>query len=698
MSQLQAIFIEEAAELLPELEEAFLELEENPGDMDVVARIFRAMHTVKGSGGMCDFPNTSNFTHELETVFDQVRKGQVKVTKSLVQIGLDSHSYICQLVESADHLSPTLREQGKEILERLSVFNPNTITDLSADDGVVVATDDTEKSASGLVCYRINFIPEAPLLTYGFNPLSLIRQLTELGEVRSVAYTHEIPDLACMDETACYMSWHVFVSTRESRENIDEIFSLVEEDSKVTIDIIDQEHEVDDDYKRLGDILVDRGDLTEEQLDGFFQQRNLLGEMIAKSGIVTQEKIDSALVEQRIVRDERQQRKQMVTNDSVRVSAARLDTQMDLVGELVIALASLSEIAKKKGDSKLTNVTEEIDQLVTDIRDNVLGTRMLPIGSTFSKFRRLVRDLSSEQGKQIDLVTHGADTELDKTVIDQLGDALVHLIRNSLDHGIELPADRIANGKCETGEITLSAKQAQGHVIIEIKDDGKGIDVNTVWAKAVEKGLATADDRPKDKEILQYIFAAGFSTAEKVTNISGRGVGMDVVKRAIEGLRGTIIMDSVINEGTTITLQLPLTLAIIEGLLVRVGSEVLVIPLSLIKECVETKKTTLNSSRRGLLIRVRDTLIPCLPLQNWVGSQGEMPDDIQVVIVNVEGEKYGLIVDDVIGQQQIVIKSLGSVYKGIKGVSGATILGNGSVALIVDLQQVVQLYEVPDLA
>jgi two-component system chemotaxis sensor kinase CheA len=433
--------------------------------------------------------------------------------------------------------------------------------------------------------------------------------------------------------------------------------------------------------------------VSREQIQSLFEQRERLGETMVSSGLVSQEKVDSALMEQNVVRQQRQ-RQQNMPSDSVKVSSHRLDAQMDLVGELVIALASLKLRAQTQNDTELKRVAENLDQLVTDLRDNVLGIRMLPIGGTFGKFRRLVRDLSNEQGKQIELLTEGAGTELDKSVIDQLSEPLVHLIRNSLDHGIERPADRLACGKGEKGHITLSAKHAQGHVIIQIEDDAKGIDADIVWNKVLEKGLAESDVRPTDKEVLPYIFAPGFSTAEAITNISGRGVGMDVVKQAIEGLRGSIDIDSTVGQGTCITLRLPLKLAIIDGLLVRVGSESLVLPLSAVEECVETTRSALRYSRRGQVIPVRDTLVPCLPLQNWVGQPSLVEDAaIQIVIVSLEGQRYGLMVDDVIGQEQIVIKSLGCVYQSIEGVSGATILGSGGVALILDLPKIIQLFE-----
>ncbi|ARN74659.1 chemotaxis protein CheA [Oceanicoccus sagamiensis] len=689
MSDLQALFVEEAQDLLPELEEALLELENNNDDLDLVARIFRAMHTIKGSGAMCDFPNIASFTHELENVFDLVRKGDISVNKKLVEIGLSSHNYITELIDSADQLNPRLREEGNHILAQLSVYAP-IVGDISAanPDENHHNKDTSQQQKNGISHFRIHFVPEPALLTYGINPLNVLQSLLQLGEVYSQAYVESLPKLAEIDETLCYTSWVMVVKTIHSRDEVADVFSLVEEDSEVTITAIDITDE--DAPQRLGEILLARGDIQQEQLAPLCEQPPLLGEKIVNSGLLPQEKVDSALVEQNLLREQRQQTQ---STDNVRVSSARLDSQMDLVGELVIALAGLKQYSQSREDARLSLINDELEQLVTSIRDNVLGIRMLPIGGIFGKFRRLVRDLSNEQGKQIELLTEGAETELDKTVIDQLSEPLVHLIRNSLDHGIELPEQRIAAGKDPLGKITLSAKHAQGQVIIQIKDDGGGIDADKVWEKVLEKGLSTQQEKPAPKDILAFIFAPGFSTAATITSISGRGVGMDVVKKAIESLRGSIDIDSVVGVGSTITLRLPLTLAIIDGLLVRVGAEILVVPLAMVEECVETTRGALKYSAQGQLIRVRDTLVPCLPLQNWAGSAARVNDDIQIVIVSVEGQCYGLIVDDVVGQEQIVIKSLGRIYQAIEGVSGATILGDGAVALILDLVKIVQLFD-----
>jgi len=334
-----------------------------------------------------------------------------------------------------------------------------------------------------------------------------------------------------------------------------------------------------------------------------------------------------------------------------------------------------------------------VERLTGELRDSALNIRMLPIGSTFSKFKRLVRDLSSELGKEIELTTDGAETELDKTVIEKLNDPLVHLIRNSLDHGIEQPEARVAAGKTRHGTVHLAAVHSGDSVLITIQDDGAGLDKEAIRSKAIERGVIAAQAELTDKELFNLIFAPGFSTAKKISSISGRGVGMDVVKRAIEALRGTIDITSVHGEGTRITVRIPLTLAIIESLLVRIGPDFFMMPLSLVDECVELTRQDVARSNGRHLANVRDHLVPYIPLRERFLIRGDCPDIEQIVITEVNGSRIGFVVDQVIGEHQTVIKSLGRAYKNVEGISGATILGDGSVALILDVPQLVQSVE-----
>ncbi len=366
---------------------------------------------------------------------------------------------------------------------------------------------------------------------------------------------------------------------------------------------------------------------------------------------------------------------------------------MNLVGELVTVQARLSQTAAGRGDALLDTIAEEVERLTNELRDTALNIRMLPIGTTFSKFKRLVRDLSVELGKDIELTTAGAETELDKTVIEKLNDPLVHLIRNSIDHGIEMPEDREAAGKPRQGTVHLAAVHSGDSVLITITDDGAGLDKEAIRAKGLERGLVTTGAELSDKEIYNLIFAPGFSTARKVTSVSGRGVGMDVVKKAIDALRGTIDITSERGKGSTITIKLPLTLAIIESLLVKIGTDCFVMPLSIVEECIELTREDVANAHGRNLANVRDQIIPYIPLRERFRIPGELPEIEQIVITSIQGSRIGFVVDDVIGEHQTVIKSLGKMYKDVKGLSGATILGDGSVALILDVPHLVREVE-----
>ena len=363
---------------------------------------------------------------------------------------------------------------------------------------------------------------------------------------------------------------------------------------------------------------------------------------------------------------------------------------VNLVGELVTVQARLTQSANIKNDSEFIQIAEIVERLTWELRENALSIRMLPIESTFNKFNRLVRDLSKELGKKVDLITEGGETELDKNVIEKLNDPLVHIIRNCIDHGIENPETRKAKGKAETGKIIISALHSGTHVHIKIEDDGGGLNKEAILNKAVERGLIGPDAKLTDKEIFGLILQAGFSTAKEITNVSGRGVGLDVVKSAIETLRGSISIESSQGAGTIITLKLPLTLAIIEGLIIRIDEEHFVIPLSFVEECIELKADDKNKEGRRNLLNVRDEIVPYISLRKRFDIRNNQPEIEQVVVINNNNSKTGLLVDEIIGEHQTVIKSLGKYYKNIEVLSGATVLGNGTVALIMDVPKIIE--------
>ncbi|WP_031385692.1 chemotaxis protein CheA [Desulfonatronum thiodismutans] len=695
MEQARKAYLDEARELLGDLEDALLELESSPEDHELINRVFRSMHTIKGSGAMFGFDDIAMFTHELETVFDLVRNDELRVTSELLDLTLKSRDLILEMLHQDGCHASACQSESERIVTRLRGFLEQAgkrSSGSTADESAAEATELTGSPAEVSTVYRVRFKPDARIFLTGTNPLALLEELSELGNCKIVARTENIPRLDKMDPVSCYTWWDMILVTSRGKEAIHDVFIFVEDDCELSIQEVEtvDPNEVAHVGKRLGEILVERGDVNIQDLQEILKQQRPLGELLTQAGLVSSQGLEAALTEQEVVREARVPRvehKETVT--SIRVEAAKLDKLGDLVGELVIVQARLTQLVTQRHDPALVSLAEELERLSDELRDNTLGIRMLPIGSTFNKFLRLVRDLSKELGKEIELVTQGGETELDKNVIEKLNDPMVHLLRNSIDHGVESPEARQAKGKSRKGRITLSAEHASGEVLIRIMDDGAGIEPAKIRAKALEKGLIGSDAALSDDEVLQLVFLPGFSTAERVSNISGRGVGMDVVKRGIDALRGVIKLESVPNKGTSVLIKLPLTLAIIDGLQVEVAREQYVIPLSAVEECVELDRFKSNFGENGEMINLRGEAVPFIRLRNWFNQNGALPTIEQVVIVNVQEQRIGLVVDKVIGQHQTVIKSLGRVYRELDGISGATINGDGTMALILDVQALV---------
>ena len=693
MDTATATYREEAAELLAELETSLLELEERPDDIDLINRVFRAMHTIKGSGSMFGFDEIAAFTHEVETVFDMVRNGRMVVTRRLLDLTLKSRDHITALLEASASGEVINKAAGDAIIASLHLLTaqePAAAPACSRPDSTSAPAgcDSTKEYKT----WRIRFRPRQEVLMRGTNPITLLHELRELGTCRIVAQFDDIPLLADMNGEHLYIYWDIILTCNCGLSAIKDVFIFVEEDCELKIELIDSENcdDVNGDdpgYKKLGEILIERGDLSAEDIQKALRLQKRLGELLIDQGIVSPEKVQSALAEQEHVKTNREQRTSPSAKDtaSIRVPAERLDQLVNLVGEMVTVQAHLTQVANAVRNPVFMNIAEEVERLTNELRETTLNIRMLPIGTTFSKFKRLVRDLSRELGKEIEMETFGADTELDKTVIEKLNEPLVHIIRNSIDHGIEPPAVRVAAGKPAVGTVQLGAEHSGDSVLITIRDDGAGLDREAIRAKAVDKGLIAANAELSDAEIFAQIFAPGFSMAATVTSVSGRGVGMDVVKRGIEGLRGSIAIDSRQGQGTAITLKLPLTLAIIESLLVRIGDSHFVLPLTAVEECIALTKADVAAAHGRNLARVRGKVTPYISLREQFAIGGRRPDIEQIVIVSVHGHSIGFVVDFVVGEHQTVIKPLGRMYQDVKGISGATILGDGSVALILDL-------------
>ncbi len=693
-------FREEARELLGELETALLELEETPDDMETVGRVFRALHTIKGSGAMFGFDEIVSFTHELENFFDLVRNGKSHVTKKLIDLTLAAGDIIRGMLAKSDATeeseSESIEKAAAEIVEAVRQLVPLTDEPEPArqEEASPLPEEDSE------VCsYRIFFRPNRDLFRNGTNPILLLNELREMGEATVLAILDRMPEGDLFDPESCYTAWEVVLSTSAGLNAIRDVFMFVEDDCELQIEKIDggevrietnNPNSDDAPPEKLGEILVERGQISTEKLQSVLGKQKRIGELLVEAGLVDSVRVESALAEQKHLREIREKKREEESASTVRVPAMKLDTLVDLVGELVTVQARLSQMVALSGDADLIPISEEVERLTMELRDSTMSIRMLPIGTSFNKFKRLVRDLSNELGKEVNLVTEGAETELDKTVIERLNDPLVHIIRNCIDHGIEDPAERERVNKPRKGTVNLSASHSGANVLIRIADDGKGLDTESIRAKAIENGLIQADAELTEKEIFGLIFAPGFSTAKQITNISGRGVGMDVVKRCIELLRGSIEVASEKGAGTTIILKLPLTLAIIDGLLVEIGKDFFVLPLSIVEECVELSREDVARANGRRIVGLRGEIVPYIRLRERFGINGTLPELEQIVVTESVDGRIGFVVDRVVGEHQTVIKNLSRVYRNVEGVSGATILGDGTIALILDAAKIIQ--------
>ena len=691
MDKGKEVFREEAKELLAELETSLLELEDDAANNDLISRVFRAMHTIKGSGSMFGYEAVARFTHEIESAFDQVRSGKVVMTKELVSVTLDARDLIKSMLESPDEgTGPEHSARAAAIHAQLREIMPGAGQQAKKDPETAVS----EASASGeAVTYRVFFKPDRNVFKAGNNPAALVDELAALGECTIIANTDGIPPMKDMDPELCYTAWNITLTTDRGRDAIQDVFIFVQNDAEIKIDALGTAEEAG--QKKFGEILVERGATTMAAIDAALNKQKRLGDLLTETGVVNASAVEAALAEQQHLKEVVAKKQTEDSAMSVRVAADKLDRLVDLVGELVTVQARFSQAAGMTihRQTPFRAISEEVERLTSELRDNAMSIRMMPIGSTFSKFKRLVRDLTRELGKEIEMTTDGAETELDKTVIEKLNDPLIHLIRNSIDHGVEMPADREAAGKPKGGVVHLSAKHSGAQVLITVEDDGAGLDPERIRAKAIEKGLIQPDAVLSEKEIFALILLPGFSTAKLVTSVSGRGVGMDVVKRSIDSLRGTIEIKSEKGIGSAITLHLPLTLAIIEGLMVKISNDHFIIPLSHVEGCVELSRKDVQNAHGRDLANVRGQIVPYIRLRERFSFNSERPDLEQIVITKSGDYRVGLVVDTVIGNHQTVIKPLGSFYKHVEGLSGATILGDGSVALILDVARLVQMVE-----
>ncbi|MDM8535513.1 chemotaxis protein CheA [Desulfobacterales bacterium HSG17] len=701
MDNFRNTYREETEELLADLESALLELSDDNDNMEIVSRIFRAMHTIKGSGAMFGFDKIVAFTHEVETVFDMVRDKLIPVNKNLVDLTLGACDQIRKMIAVDSEESETENDIVSTIISSFKKLIPSEFPSesLADENPEPYSADDDSNQISEQQTYRIRFHPSQDVFQYGTRPILLLEEIRQMGECRIIGHTHSIPELKNLNPELCYTHWNIILTTSNDIDTIKDVFVFVEDMSQLSIELIEEEDLLDDEgeYKKVGDILIDRGDITYDDLKDALNSQKRIGEMLIEHQRVDPDIIESVLAEQSHMRNLVKKRKDVVSASSIRVASEKLDLLVDLVGEMVTVQASLTQKALNMDDPEMLTIAEDVERLTAELRDNTISIRMLPVGTTFAKFKRLVYDLSEELGKEVTLTTQGGETELDKTVIERLNDPMVHIIRNCIGHGIELPKVRKTLGKPEKGNIHLCAEHSGANVLIKISDDGAGLDPQEIHKKAIKNKLITPDTKLNEDELYSLIFLPGFSTASEIDEVSGRGVGMDVVKRGIENLRGSININSQKGAGTTITLKLPLTLAIIDGLMIELGNTCYVIPLSAVEECMELTSNIIVNSHGRNIASVRGEIIPYIYLRDLFRLEDSPPDTEQIVIVRLNNTRVGFVVENIIGEHQTVIKSLGKVYKNAKVFSGSTILADGTVAVILDPYKLVEIAESEEL-
>ena len=695
-------FIVESRELLEDMENALLAVEQAEQKTELVNAIFRAAHTIKGSSGLFGLDHVVSFTHVVESVLDQVRAGKLQIADQLVVVLLACCDHLGQLVDAVaqgqTQPDAELQAQGEPLLAQLQAYlaapQPPAAQPVAvAEQGV----DPVERLNLGGVHadhwhISLRFGPD--VLKNGMDPLSFIRYLETLGGITAIVTLPDaIPDVDAMDPELCYLGFEIAFQSQADKATIENVFEFVRDDCRIRIlpphslisEYVGFIEQLSGEPARVGEILVRCGTLTAQELDAALNTQSdtpakPIGTILVEQGSVQPEVVEAALTKQKQLKESG-----AAESRSIRIEADKLDQLINLVGELIIAGAGVNLIARRTQNAELQESTSKLSTLVQEVRDSALQLRMVKIAATFNRFQRVVHDVSREIGKDIGLVVRGEETELDKTVVEKIGDPLMHLVRNSMDHGIESAEVRQQRGKPAKGSVTLEAYHESGAIVIAVSDDGGGLKRDKILAKAIERGLVEAGHALTDAEIYGLIFEPGFSTADQITNLSGRGVGLDVVKRNITALRGSVSVSSEEGVGTTVTVRLPLTLAIIDGFLVEVGKSVFAIPLDMIEECVAYAAEPGHD-----YTNLRGQVLPFIRLRELFEVEGTPTRRENIVVLKHAGQKAGLVVDTLLGEFQTVIKPLSAMFSQADCISGSTILGSGEVALILDVPALVR--------
>lgn len=692
LKRFHAIFVEEASEHLETLENGFMELEKNPDDSELLNAIFRSAHTIKGSSGTVGLPDIATFTHVMEEILESLRAGELRTSKEMISTLLEALDIIKDMVAAVATEEKFPFERCLDLMERMKAIKRYSEPESPAVALLLPQKKAPDKDAHNL--FLIRFTPPANLFQRGLDPAKFFDELRELGEITSLACEAEnLPRLSELNPEELYLHWVLRLKTESDEQTVRSVFEFIEEESTIEITLMNQ------DLNLFGSLLVEEGIVSEDDVREALSRQKKLGDILVEQGKVTKEQV-SGVLDKQAVRKAETVKKAVSTN--IRVDLKKLDHLVNLVGEMVIIHSMFHQVMYgqgKQGASELAANSERIDMIFgqlqrigKDIQEGAMSLRMLPVGEVFQRFTRLVRELSSSKGKDVELVISGEETELDKGVLEKIADPLVHLIRNSVDHGIESPADREAAGKSPQATVYLHAYQLGDAVYIDVQDDGKGLDRDKILAKALDKGVISTANGLSEDEIYNLIMLPGFSTADKITDTSGRGVGMDVVRQNIEALNGVVSIKTRKGVGTTISIRLPLTLAIIDGLTVSVGEEVFIIPITSVIESIRPPRKDVNSiEEKGEVVNVRGEYIPLIRLHKLLKIPCQKQDPCQaiVVVVHHDNKKYGFMADELLGEQQVVLKTLGSATPKVRSIAGGTIMGDGRVALVLDVVGVI---------
>jgi two-component system chemotaxis sensor kinase CheA len=695
-------FVAEARELLEDMEAALLRVAGEADPRESVNAIFRAAHTIKGSSGLFGLDAIVAFTHVAESVLDEVRDGAVALDEPLIALLLACGDYIGGMIDDVEAgtplVDPKADPEGGALLARLEPYLASRATPAATPSPAAGAPMQGTPARGGADHWHLSLRFGPDVLRNGMDPLSFIRYLGTIGQVEHLeTLADAVPALDALDPEGCCLGFEIALLTAADKAAIENVFEFVIDDCTLRIvaphsrvaEYVELIRGLPEGPDRLGELLVRCGSVTAHELEAALQAQaaapaQRIGTILAEQGTVAPQVIDAALARQSQSRGRETARS--TEAQSVRVDADKLDRLINLVGELIIATAGANLAAKRTRNLELMECNSTLSGLVEEVRDSALQLRMVKIGATFNRFKRVVHDVARELGKDIELAVSGEDTELDKTVVEKIGDPLMHLVRNAMDHGIDAPDVRAARGKPAQGTVSLNAFHDSGSIVIQVSDDGGGLPRDKILAKGIERGLVDPARTMTDAEVYALIFEPGFSTADKITNLSGRGVGMDVVKRNIAALRGSVAIDSTPGQGTTVTVRLPLTLAIINGFQVGVGKSVFVVPMDAVDECIE-----FSAEPGHDYTDLRGQVLPFIRLRDLFEISDESPTARRnIVVVKHAGQKFGLVVDALMGEAQTVIKPLSKMFAQVRGISGSSILGSGDVALILDVPLLMQ--------